>query len=91
MRKGKRILAVMLAAVMGLSLVSCKGKNEGTETEADEPVSTEETTEAAEDTAHMNLIQNGDFSNELSHWSIYTTGASANQLVNAQGEMEIRW
>lgn len=90
MRKGKRILAVMLAAVMGLSLVSCKGKNEGTETEADEPVSTEETTEAAEDTAHMNLIQNGDFSNELSHWSIYTTGASANQLVNAQGEMEIR-
>lgn len=85
MKKGKRILAAAMVAVMGISLAGCKGQETTTE-----PVTEEPTTEAAtEELEHVNLIQNGDFSNELSHWSMYTNGGSASQAVNADGEMQI--
>lgn len=84
MRKAKRVLAVAVALTMGLTMAGCKG---GTADVSTEPVSTEE---AAGEVSGENMIQNGDFSDGLTNWMIYTNGGVAEQLVTADGEMEIK-
>ena len=78
MRKAKRVLAVAVALTMGLTMAGCKG---GTADVSTEPVSTEE---AAGEVSGENMIQNGDFSDGLTNWMIYTNGGVAEQLVTAE-------
>lgn len=88
MRKGKRILAVAMACAMCLTVAGC---NKGNTTDTEEPTTTEATTEEASTEAEQgNLIKNGDFSNKLSYWSLYTKGGTATQLVTPEGEMELQ-
>lgn len=86
MRKGTKQLALVLVLAMSMAAAGC-GKSEIPSTDTQD---TQEATEASTEAQKENLIQNGDFSNDLSHWSIYTKGGSATQVVNADGEMEIK-
>lgn len=83
MKKGKRLLALAMAVTMGLSMAGC-----GKQKEPDATV--DNSTESTEDTARVNMIQNGDFSEDLTNWFLYTEGGSATQVVNSDGEMEIQ-
>lgn len=86
MRRAKRVLAVVTALAMGLTMAGCNGgSSDGTATT--ENLTTEQ--EAPEEKGE-NLIQNGDFSDGLTNWMIYTNGGTAEQLVTADGEMEIK-
>ncbi len=84
MKKGGRLLALTMAAVVCFSMAGC-GKQEELTTKEDG-----ESTEEAEETLGENMIQNGDFSDDLTNWVLYTEGGSAVQLVNSDGEMEIQ-
>ena len=84
MTKGKRIFAIAMAMVMGLSVAGCGGKKQPTDS------TVEEGTESTGNEARENMIKNGDFSEDLTNWALYLEGGSATQLVNDAGEMEIQ-
>lgn len=86
MKKGRRPIALAMMLAMTVMAAGC-GKEVAPSTDTQD---TQEVTEASTEAQKENLIQNGDFSNDLSHWSMYTKGASATQAVNADGEMEIK-
>lgn len=85
MKKGRRFLALFMAAAMMVSMAGCKNQSQ----DSTENSSEETGTEQLENTEQENLIQNGDFSADLENWFIYTEGGTAAQSVNADGEMEI--
>lgn len=86
MRRTKRVLAVGVALMMGLTMAGCKGSASDA-TATTENLTTEQ--EASEEKGE-NMIQNGDFSDGLTNWMIYTNGGTAEQLVTPDGEMEIK-
>ncbi len=83
MKKGKRLLAAALAAMMVCSMAGCGKQNDTEDT------SEGGSTEANGNAGLENMIQNGDFSDGLTNWMIYLNGADATQTVTAEGEMEI--
>lgn len=84
MAKGKRLLALALAVTMGLSMAGCNNQEEPVD------ASIEGSTESTEEALGENMIQNGDFSDGLTNWFLYTEGGSATQVVNSDGEMELQ-
>lgn len=84
MAKGKRLLALAVAVTMGLSMAGCNNQEEPVD------ASIEGSTESTEEALGENMIQNGDFSDGLTNWFLYTEGGSATQVVNSDGEMELQ-
>ncbi len=84
MAKGKRLLALVVTAAMGLSIAGCNNQGEPVD------ASIEGSTESTEEALGENMIQNGDFSDGLTNWFLYTEGGSATQVVNSDGEMELQ-
>lgn len=84
MKRSKALLALAMAAALTVSMTGCKSQD------STENSSEEVTTEQPADTERENMIVNGDFSDDLTNWFLYTNGATAAQSVNADGEMEIQ-
>lgn len=85
MRRWKRWTAFTMAALLCMTMASCGKKPTGSE-----DMSEEQTEESTEGPTGENLIENGDFSDGLTNWMIYTEGGTANQVVTEDGEMEIQ-
>lgn len=90
----KRLLSMVLATAMVLSLAGCKTGTETAEdtmateaakTTATEETTTEETTE--ESLPEGNMIVNGDFSDGTTGFNTYTNGGSCN-IKETNGELE---
>lgn len=81
MKKGKRLFALAMAAVLVCSVAACGKQNSTEDTEGDPST--------AVNLERENMIQNGDFSDGLTNWFLYLNVASATQTVTAEGEMEI--
>ena len=89
MHKGKRLLAIALASVMCFSMAACGNKtdNDGAVDADSQDTATEE---GNGEEKGDNLIANGDFSAGLEGWYIYLETGAAEQLVTADGEMQIK-
>ena len=87
----KKIISVILAGAMVLSLASCT-KTEPSEVETSfVETSVEETTEPTEDEHPLmgfNMINNGDFSNKDHEWHTYFEGGDGLMAVNSDGELQ---
>lgn len=95
MRRGRRLVSVMLALTMVLSMYGCGKKQEPkvteeTTTEATE--GTQEDTEEKEDAVPYgqgNMIRNGDFEDGTGSFTTYTNGGQAEMEVNDTGELQL--
>ena len=86
----KRIVSVILAGSMLLSLAACDGNNSGvlesqTETETSEVT---EPTETEPSIMGFNMINNGDFSSKTHEWHTYFEGGDGLMTVNDKGELQ---
>lgn len=86
----KRIVSVILAGSMLLSLAACNDNNSGvleseTETETSE---TTEPTETEPSIMGFNMINNGDFSSKTHDWHTYFEGGDGLMTVNDKGELQ---
>ena len=86
----KRIVSVILAGSMLLSLAACNDNNSGkleseTETETSEAT---EPTETEPSIMGFNMINNGDFSSKTHDWHTYFEGGDGLMTVNDKGELQ---
>lgn len=98
--KSKRALALLLAVMLTVSATGCGKKEVIQEESVDKTTKKEqvvepslepsgETTASQGETSQVNMIPNGDFSEGVGKWNVYTEGGSCALNVNAQGQLEV--
>ena len=87
----KKIVSMVLAGAMVMSIASCNQPATPAETETSETeTTTEETTETEDEHPLMgfNMIENGDFSSKNHAWMVYLEGGDGTVSINDKGELQ---